>query len=807
MAFQRADPAPFLPDHLEVQDVPNRRFMTRAVAPVRPLARNENLAIVTIDPIPGNPMHFAAVRGVLRDFLREEVRMPYLDIQPTSLGQAMVRLKYAHARDALVQDSPHVFDNVLVTFTKHDRGRNWRAADFNHECWLLLLDFPRDYLSERHIYQAVGDFAKVLLVQLEEGSESSLLIRAKVKDVEQVPQYVVLEDPDTIGGESFTIQCEVLRQKQPYEEPPPQDPVPDNNVIEQALPFDFIGLGQPVHNPGNQLQGQGQAGWDAWPEEDQDVNRDLEEAEEILEDIQLAQQNIGIFEQHGIGGNADMAEGLDLNQPPMDQDLDPVIINPVENDPFGHGEQIQYLLQEQGEVYQNNPVVQVEVHELGVGIGAMAQEVVEAPPEAVQAPAEIPQQNQQGPPLNFLVEEFSPEQLMNSEDLLENQSQEEEENNLGSQQNSSRGNSRQNQTSRGDTRQNQIQINGPPAQDVQQDGWADHLNQSKAQETFQALEQAVGPMEIENHQRMSGQEGSQKSHDSNNHLQITNNEIDLLNNFNQINQALIPDENQVLEAMVADNFHQEQSIQIGLTLTRMEDNQMAWSQATNAEATRLSTRFFSSGNPANLQVSIPATWVNFFTAQLLDPNNFDWIRNILASGLIGHLDSADSGIVDFSVPTSRLEFNLSCLTDSLGKGQETSQEYAKEAPPKKRYNKRTAAVVETEVRRSPRIKSSNKGFRSEGCKEKNCFACRVKPPTLKKENIRKIAIQFCNLDDYEICDDSLQGKRKKAYPVARARITLAEVEVRKSTEEVEEEAADNAGKEVQSTHQTNEAKE
>jgi hypothetical protein len=42
----------------------------------------------------------------------------------------MVRLVHAHASDALVLDSPHVFDNVLVTFIKHDRGRNWRSAEF-----------------------------------------------------------------------------------------------------------------------------------------------------------------------------------------------------------------------------------------------------------------------------------------------------------------------------------------------------------------------------------------------------------------------------------------------------------------------------------------------------------------------------------------------------------------------------------------------------------------------------------------------------------------------------------------------------
>jgi len=82
----------------------------------------------------------------------------------------MVWLTHAYDRDVLFQNSPHVFDNVLVSFNKHDRGRNWRSAEFNHECWMLLLDFPRDYLSERHIYQAIGEFAKVLLVQLVEGA-------------------------------------------------------------------------------------------------------------------------------------------------------------------------------------------------------------------------------------------------------------------------------------------------------------------------------------------------------------------------------------------------------------------------------------------------------------------------------------------------------------------------------------------------------------------------------------------------------------------------------------------------------------
>jgi hypothetical protein len=54
--------------------------MVRVVALGRPLARNENLAIITISPLPSNPLQFAAVRGVIRDFLHLEKRFTFLDI-------------------------------------------------------------------------------------------------------------------------------------------------------------------------------------------------------------------------------------------------------------------------------------------------------------------------------------------------------------------------------------------------------------------------------------------------------------------------------------------------------------------------------------------------------------------------------------------------------------------------------------------------------------------------------------------------------------------------------------------------------
>lgn len=153
----------------------------------------------------------------------------------------------------MIHESPHVFDNVNVSFCKHNEGRNWRKAQFNHECWLLLLGFPSDYWSERHIQHAVGGFARVLVFEADERYKTRLLVRAKVKDVQKVPQFLVYEDPEVSDGENWTIQCEVLQHKPQGDGPPQEDPIPENLELELGLPFDFIGLGQPANGLVDQL--------------------------------------------------------------------------------------------------------------------------------------------------------------------------------------------------------------------------------------------------------------------------------------------------------------------------------------------------------------------------------------------------------------------------------------------------------------------------------------------------------------------------------------------------------------------------
>ena len=55
---------------------------------------------------------------------------------------------------------------------------------------------------------------------------------------------------------------------------------------------------------------------------------------------------------------------------------------------------------------------------------------------------------------------------------------------------------------------------------------------------------------------------------------------------------------------------------------------------------------------------------------------------------------------------------------------------------------------------------------------KKCLAYASDPPIIKNEVIKKLAFDFCNLDEAEISDDLLQSKRKKTYPIARASIMV-----------------------------------
>lgn len=73
MAYQRADPALFIPPLMHRINVPGRVPMVPAVARARPPKRNETVAIVNINPLlEGIVLHYPTVRQILEEFLKRD---------------------------------------------------------------------------------------------------------------------------------------------------------------------------------------------------------------------------------------------------------------------------------------------------------------------------------------------------------------------------------------------------------------------------------------------------------------------------------------------------------------------------------------------------------------------------------------------------------------------------------------------------------------------------------------------------------------------------------------------------------------
>lgn len=192
-AYQRADPGPFVPNGMHRINVSGRVPMVRAVATSRPQRRNETVAIVTFDPLPGIALQFPTVREILEEFF-EERNVAFSDIQPSHLGQALVCFNSPIDRDALIINSPMPMGNVHVSFTRHNRGRNWRRVNFNHECWLMLMGFPLDYWQTDYIQDAICSFGKVDNWINNRSRLTRLLVRARVADLQSIPQWIVYSD-------------------------------------------------------------------------------------------------------------------------------------------------------------------------------------------------------------------------------------------------------------------------------------------------------------------------------------------------------------------------------------------------------------------------------------------------------------------------------------------------------------------------------------------------------------------------------------------------------------------------------------
>ena len=84
-------------------------------------------------------------------------------------------------------------------------------------------------------------------------------------------------------------------------------------------------------------------------------------------------------------------------------------------------------------------------------------------------------------------------------------------------------------------------------------------------------------------------------------------------------------------------------------------------------------------------------------------------------------------------------------------------------------------LVETEVRRSDRIKKDNAGYKRNSCPNNNCLPCNAVPPTIKKSVVKNLTAPFCKVSEGEL-EDMLAKKPKRMQEEVLNKVPLAKGE-------------------------------
>ncbi|TVU06696.1 hypothetical protein EJB05_49921, partial [Eragrostis curvula] len=778
MAYRRSDPAPFLPRGFHRLQVNGRDTAVRAVA-ARPQLRNEDVAIVLIDGMPQNEVPFANIREVLHEFLIDYKRLAIKDIQPCHLGQAYVRFAHPHDRDNLADSGALPYGNIEFRFVRHNEGRNRRAVNFNRECWLMLLGFPLDYWHLHYIENAISSFGRLTGWYNDPSNLARVLVCARVTDLVDVPEFIVLTEGEGFQGFSWTIQVEILQQNMTGVLPPDEEPLPPFNDGHAPIIYDFFGFGQegaapfepdPEPEPAQDEQNNGQP-WAPW-----NAEAELDAAPAVNENAAVGEIDLNVepvvqeIEEQMID-QEDLPDGIIVQAPQLAQA--PQVANveqPV--DPQAHvvpGEAFIELADFVNELMnddqQNSEVLSGNAPgNSGGSINQQIQNLHNEVDNEVEQPANLLEHAEPGgddvilaleaaldAPVAFIAEDVQMNELVELNDFVDEPEQD-----------------------------MQIDLNLPPLLDMQNDILVGVQDQ---------------PMQV----------------------QLAQHQVQLEPN-NQVLQEVQPHQPLLLQQEVAHHHEEEmdndqhQNIHVGYMMQQQYEggDPIFQNMQSNASLTpklhpdvyRLWAKHFEPvGNP-DVIITIPKRWAAFFTKQLLNPAGFEWAREFLLSQAWQVLGEDGDEKLKYTLPSI-------CPSAAAPACDDQQQNFSEEAPndnqlasvtedlppttppevqpafhsakstseihEKKKKRCMPAPLVTSEVRRSTRIKDKLKGFKSNKCDANGCYACSSAPPNLSPSMIKNLGHTFCKISLDELSEPKLTAKRKMKTTVA--------VEVNSNTEQ------------------------
>lgn len=190
------------------------------------------------------------------------------------------------------------------------------------------------------------------------------------------------------------------------------------------------------------------------------------------------------------------------------------------------------------------------------------------------------------------------------------------------------------------------------------------------------------------------------------------------------------------------------------------------------------------GAAPTFKIENPVSWFNFIIHLLLTPDKFGWTMHLLKSDIWKLLTAnckqeetllfhIPDGCATSQAPTCKY-FTLDlgkenegispAAHSSTGAGSPLQQVSPNKALPLgeaiSRKRREKEPMVETEVRRSDRIKKDNKSYRRKSCDAKSCLPCHAIPPLIQNLVVKNLTKSFCKVSEDEL-QDKLSKKPKR----------------------------------------------
>nr|TKW28031.1 hypothetical protein SEVIR_3G297000v2 [Setaria viridis] len=183
-------------------------------------------------------------------------------------------------------------------------------------------------------------------------------------------------------------------------------------------------------------------------------------------------------------------------------------------------------------------------------------------------------------------------------------------------------------------------------------------------------------------------------------------------------------------------------------------------RSTSPDLQQLWDRFFTVDGSPEKVITLPNEWAPFFTFNLLNSNKFEWACSFLSSKASQLLltGTSNSKTVTMSIPKScPKQANIICSSSPVQDQVENRFNSDSNSRGQKK-TKVSAPLVETEARRSPRIRTRNAGFKHSSCTSRNCLACAAVPPSLPTKTLVALGEDFYKVSKGTLSNEKLRRK-------------------------------------------------